>query len=57
MPRTQDYPLAGKMTNEEDILNIANSVSTTTFSAIYIVNIIIITLYFILISFNLKKSI
>ena len=47
----QDYD------NEEDILNIANSVSTTTFSAIYIVNIIIITLYFILISFNLKKSI
>lgn len=42
--------------NEEDILNIANSISTISFGATYIFNIILMTVYFYIISFNVKKS-
>ena len=42
--------------NEEDILTIANNISTSSFIATYVCNIVVLTLYFIIISFNIKKS-
>ena len=42
--------------NEEDILNIANSISTISFGATYIFNIVLMTVYFYIISLNVKKS-
>ena len=42
--------------NEEDILTIANNISTSSLIATYVCNIIVLTLYFIIISFNVKKS-
>jgi hypothetical protein len=42
--------------NEEDILTIANNISTSSFIATYVCNIVVLTLYFIIISLNIKKS-
>jgi hypothetical protein len=42
--------------NEEDILNIANSISTISFGTTYIFNIVLMTVYFYIISLNVKKS-
>jgi len=42
--------------NEEDILNIANSISTISFGATYLFNIVLMTVYFYIISLNVKKS-
>jgi hypothetical protein len=42
--------------NEEDILNIANSISTISFGATYIFNIVLMTVYFYIISLHVKKS-
>jgi hypothetical protein len=42
--------------NEEDILTIANNISTSSLIATYVCNIVVLTLYFIIISFNIKKS-
>ena len=42
--------------NEEDILTIANNISTSSLIATYVCNIIVLTLYFIIISINVKKS-
>lgn len=42
--------------NEDDILNVANNMSTSVFGAIYLINIIIMTLFFYIISSKVKKT-
>ena len=48
MKNPRDYEI------EDEILNTANSVSTSTFASTYIINIILLIIYFNIISMNIK---